>query len=195
MTTTFMTRRRNNYYTASTTPYNSADWRYYPNSADTTNSINFAPAKLGLGSEYGYIKADNGTYHPYGRGGYAHATITPATLQVYDYRFTFTDGSYYTGKVVDDGTFGYKAGYTQPGYSTGANAAAGNYTISRRTCDGSPADLQSWRSLLAIVSRRGKERGLSTIIAPARDALRRQSGRLRWFGHGSRLGQMVGRVS
>jgi hypothetical protein len=127
--------KTNNYYTASTTPYNSADWRYYPNSADTTNSINFAPAKLGLGSEYGYIKADNGTYHPYGRGGYAHATITPATLQVYDYKFTFTDGSYYTGKVVDDGTFGYKAGYTQPGYSTDANnptdpnKLAGNYAI------------------------------------------------------------------
>jgi len=121
--------KTDSYYTASTTPYNSADWRYYPNSADTTNYINFAPARLGLGSEYGYIKADNGTYHPYGRGGYAHATITPATLQVYDYKFTFTDGSYYTGKVVDDGTFGYKAGYTQPGYSTDANTVAGNYAI------------------------------------------------------------------
>jgi len=121
--------KTNNYYTASTTPYNSADWRYYPNSADTTNYINFAPAKLGLSSEYGYIKADDGTYHPYGRGGYADATITPATLQVYDYKFTFTDGSYYTGKVADDGTFGYKAGYTQPGYSTDANTVAGNYAI------------------------------------------------------------------
>jgi hypothetical protein len=50
-------------------------------------------------------------------------------LQVYDYRFTFTDGSYYTGKVVDDGTYGYRAGYTQPGYSTSANTVAGNYSI------------------------------------------------------------------
>jgi hypothetical protein len=117
------------YYTSSTTPYNSDNWRYYPNPADTTNYVDFAPARLGLGSEYGYIKADNGTYHPYGRGGYADATITPATLQVYDYKFTFTDGSYYTGKVADDGTFGYEAGYTQAGYSTGANAAAGSYAI------------------------------------------------------------------
>jgi hypothetical protein len=117
------------YYTSSTTPYNSDDWRYYPNPADTANYVNFAPAKLGLGSEYGYIKADNGTYHPYGRGGYADATITPATLQVYDYKFTFTDGSYYTGKVVDDGTFGYGAEYAQAGYWTGANAAAGSYAI------------------------------------------------------------------
>jgi hypothetical protein len=121
--------KTNNYYNASTTPYNPANWRYYPNPADTTNYINVAPAVLGLGSEYGYIRADNGTYHPYGRGGYGSATITPETLQVYDYRFTFTDGSYYSGKVVDDGTFGYGAGYTQPGYPTGPNMAAGNYTI------------------------------------------------------------------
>src|SRR5215208_6694660 len=57
--------KTNNYYTYNTTPYNSDHWRYYPNSADTTNYVNFAPSTLGLGSEYGYIKADNGTYHPY----------------------------------------------------------------------------------------------------------------------------------
>jgi len=56
-------------------------------------------------------------------------------LQVYDYQFAFTDGSYYTGKVADDGTFGYRVGYTQPGYSTSAtpgystSATAGNYVI------------------------------------------------------------------
>jgi hypothetical protein len=98
--------KTHNYCTYSAAPYNPDNWRYYPNPADTTNYVDFAPAKLGLGSEYGYIKADNGRYHTYGRGGYAHATITPATLNVYDYKFTFIDGSYYTGIVVDDGTFG-----------------------------------------------------------------------------------------
>src|SRR5690348_18170150 len=51
--------KTNKYYTYSTTPYNPDNWHDYPNSADTTNYVDFAPAKLGLGSEYGYIKADN----------------------------------------------------------------------------------------------------------------------------------------
>jgi hypothetical protein len=116
--------KTNQYYTSTVAPY-SGDWRYYPNPADATNYVDYATGKLGLGSEYGFIKSDDGTYHSFGRGGYDHTTVTPQTLQVYDYKFTFSDGSYYTGKVIDDGTYGYKAGYTQPGYTP----TTGSYTI------------------------------------------------------------------
>jgi hypothetical protein len=66
----------------------------------------------GLGSEYAYINSGTTTnpqYHVYGGGGQASyggpgSTSTPTT---YDFQFLYPDGSYYDGKVVDDGTFRY----------------------------------------------------------------------------------------
>ena len=67
---------------------------------------------IGLGNEYSYVQTPDGSYHVYGGGGTANAQITPSTLGLtaWDYKFTYPDGSYYLGKVIDDGTYGYSAG-------------------------------------------------------------------------------------
>jgi len=42
----------------------------------------------------------------------------PPTL--YDFKFTYADGSYYYGTVADDGTYGYHVGETINGTSSGS---------------------------------------------------------------------------
>jgi len=81
-------------------------------------------SKDGLGSEYGYVKDASGHYHVYGGGGTAYAQVNQTSLQTtaYDYKFVYSDGSYYTGRVVDDGTFGYKVG-------TSFEYGSGTYSI------------------------------------------------------------------
>src|SRR3569833_2837801 len=60
-------------------------------------------------------------YLTYGGGGTAN--INPATsYAAYDYKFLYPDGSYYLGKVIDNGTYGYDVGKT---YDKGA----GTYSI------------------------------------------------------------------
>lgn len=70
---------------------------------------------IGLGNEYSYVNSGTPTapsYHTYGGGGTANADVAPGTPTAYDYKFLYPDGSYYLGKVVDDGTYGYKVGQT-----------------------------------------------------------------------------------
>jgi hypothetical protein len=107
--------------------------------------------KQGLTSEYGHIKDVSGNYHVYGSNAYAQITPAATNLTAYDYKFLYPDGSYYYGKVVDDGTFGYKPGatyhegigtYTITGvdpFKPDATALAGyNYTTSYVDSAGTP---------------------------------------------------------
>jgi hypothetical protein len=78
---------------------------------------------IGLGNEYGYINTGTATapqYHTYGGGGTAHADINPGTLSYYDFEFLYPDGSYYLGRVADDGTYGYAIGQTIQKGNSGA---------------------------------------------------------------------------
>jgi hypothetical protein len=80
---------------------------------------------IGLGNEYSYVNTGtttNPSYHTYGGGGTAAVNTNPGTPQAYDYKFLYPNGSYYLGKVVDDGTYGYQVGQTIP-------KGVGQYTI------------------------------------------------------------------
>jgi hypothetical protein len=96
----------NQYYQVSALPYQASG---------SYNGVSMAAGYNGLGSEYDYARSSNGTYHVYGGGGQAHAEITPSSVGTnnYDFKFTYHDGSYYTGTVTDDGTFGYSSGYSK----------------------------------------------------------------------------------
>ena len=79
---------------------------------------------IGLGNEYSYINFGTPTapnYITYGGGGTASIDASP-TYTAYDYKFMYPDGSYYDGKVVDNGTYGYKVGETMA-------KGMGTYTI------------------------------------------------------------------
>ncbi len=70
---------------------------------------------IGLGNEYSYVNTGTPTapdYKTYGGGGTAPVNYTPTEPVAYDYKFLYPDDSYYLGKVVDDGTYGYKVGGT-----------------------------------------------------------------------------------
>ena len=70
---------------------------------------------IGLGNEYSYVNMGTPTapnYQTYGGGGTANVNPTPGPMVAYDYQFMYPDGSYYDGKVYDNGTFGYKVGQT-----------------------------------------------------------------------------------
>ena len=80
---------------------------------------------IGFGNEYSYVNLGTTTapsYRTYGGGGTANVNMSPGTKTAYDYKFLYPDGSYYLGKVVDDGTYGYSPGKT---YTKGE----GTYTI------------------------------------------------------------------
>jgi hypothetical protein len=80
---------------------------------------------IGLGNEYSYVNTGTmaaPSYQTYGGGGTANVNPTPAPMTVYDYQFMYPDGSYYDGKVYDNGTYGYAVGKT---YSMGT----GTYSI------------------------------------------------------------------
>jgi hypothetical protein len=96
----------------------------YDRTTGTYQGVSLAAGHRGLGSEYDYARGPDNNYHVYGGGGLAHAQITPSTVGThdYDYKFSYKDGSYYTGKVTDDGSFGYSAGYTKA-------TPYGSYTI------------------------------------------------------------------
>jgi len=101
--------KSNQYYDVQTSGYDKTIGTYTPPGG---TAVAMWSSKDGLGSEYGYVKDAAGAYHVYGGGGTAYAQVNQTTLQMtaYDYKFAYPDGSYYTGRVVDDGTFGYKAG-------------------------------------------------------------------------------------
>lgn len=68
---------------------------------------------IGLSNEASYVNTGSATapnYQTYGSG--AAVNHTASTPTVYDYQFAYPDGSYYLGKVVDDGTYGYSVGQT-----------------------------------------------------------------------------------
>jgi hypothetical protein len=113
--------KNSQYYDVKTNGYDKATGTYTPPGG---TAVPMWSSKGGLGSEYGYVKDEAGKYHVYGGGGKADAQIDNTTLQMtaYDYKFVYPDGSYYTGRVIDDGTFGYKAGDSYPNGS-------GTYTI------------------------------------------------------------------
>jgi len=73
---------------------------------------------IGLGNEYSYVNLGTPTapnYETYGGGGTAPVNHAPGFPLVYDYKFMYASGTdYYLGRVVDDGTFGYKVGETIP---------------------------------------------------------------------------------
>ena len=74
---------------------------------------------IGLGNEYSYVNTGTMTapsYQTYGGGGTAPVNASPGPLVAYDYQFMYPDGSYYDGKVYDNGTYGYAVGKT---YSMG----------------------------------------------------------------------------
>jgi hypothetical protein len=116
------------YYDVKTQPYDPSTGKYTP----PTSAANPTPSAVpmwstlnGLGSEYGYVKDPTGNYHVYGGGGTANARIDAASLGMptsYDYKFMYADGSYYDGKVIDDGTYGYKVGGT-------GTVGSGTYSI------------------------------------------------------------------
>ena len=63
----------------------------------------------GLGSEHDFIDDGNGR-KAFGGGGAQEARQYADTL--FSFRFTYTDGSFYYGTVVDDGRYGYHYGQT-----------------------------------------------------------------------------------
>jgi hypothetical protein len=101
--------KNDQYYDVKTTGYDKTTGTYTPSGG---TPVAMWSSKDGLGSEYGYVKDASGHYNVYGGGGEAYAPIDKTTLQMtaYDYKFAYPDGSYYTGRVYDNGTFGYKAG-------------------------------------------------------------------------------------
>jgi hypothetical protein len=99
----------------------------YNTTTGMTNGSSPVPAwsGIGLGNEYSYVNVGTMTapsYQTYGGGGSASVNMSPGTKTAYDYKFLYPDGSYYLGKVVDDGTYGYSPGKT---YTMGE----GTYTI------------------------------------------------------------------
>jgi len=99
----------------------------YDKTTGMTNGGSPVPAwsGIGLGNEYSYVNLGTMTapdYQTYGGGGTADVNMSPGTKTAYDYKFLYPDGSYYLGKVVDDGTYGYSLGKT---YTKGE----GTYTI------------------------------------------------------------------
>jgi len=119
--------KSNNYYDVKTNGYDPMTGTYTPPAAPGAPASTPVPmwsSTNGLGSEYAYVKTTDGSYHVYGGGGNANAQITPSTVGVtaYDYQFMYPDGSYYDGKVIDDGTYGYKVG-------TPVKASNGTYNI------------------------------------------------------------------
>ena len=112
------------HYDPATNQYYNVSQNGYDRATGTYQGISMAAGQQGLGSEYDYAKGPDNKYHVYGGGGEAHAQITPSTVGThdYDYKFVYTDGSYYTGKVTDDGSLGYAAGYTKA-------TPYGSYTI------------------------------------------------------------------
>jgi hypothetical protein len=120
---------KNNAYYNINTGYDHATGMYQPPTpAGATAPPATVPAwsGIGLGNEYSYVNtAPTGSppnYQTYGGGGSADVNLHPITPVAYDYQFMYADGSYYDGKVVDDGTYGYKVGMTVP-------KAGGTYTI------------------------------------------------------------------
>jgi hypothetical protein len=99
--------------------YDHATGMYQPPVTDTVPPPAVpAWSGIGLGNEYSYTNTGTPTapnYQTYGGGGTAHVNYTPTPLTAYDYKFLYPDGStYYLGKVVDDGTYGYKVGMNIP---------------------------------------------------------------------------------
>jgi hypothetical protein len=99
----------------------------YDKTTGMTNGGSPVPAwsGIGFGKEYSYVNLGTMTspsYRTYGGGGTAEANMSPTPKTAYDYKFQYPDGSYYLGKVVDDGTYGYMPGQTY-------NKGVGTYTI------------------------------------------------------------------
>ena len=72
----------------------------------------------GLNQDFDYIRYGNGPWVAFGDGGTYEAKMGGATL--YDFKFTYADGSYYYGTVADDGTYGYFVGETMNGKASGS---------------------------------------------------------------------------
>jgi hypothetical protein len=120
---------KNNAYYDINTGYDHATGMYQPPTpAGATAAPPTVPAwsGIGLGNEYSYVNtAPAGsppTYSTYGGGGSADVNLHPTTPVTYDYQFMYTDGSYYDGTVMDNGTYGYKVGMTKA-------ATDGTYSI------------------------------------------------------------------
>lgn len=132
--------KNNAYYDVATTGYNQTTGMYTPPTGATGAG---APVPqwsgIGLGNEYSYVNtAPPGsapTYHVYGGGGTAMAHLTQATPVTYDFTFLYSDGDSYTGRVVDDGTYGYK-----PGMTVTPPGAGGKYTITAVDPAATPKD-------------------------------------------------------
>lgn len=84
----------------------------------------------GLGSESDSTYGASGSQN-FGDGGKYEAVQAPDTL--YDYKFVYSDGSYYTGTVIDNGNYGYYVGDTIDEYNNGASA--GYYEITGNAGD------------------------------------------------------------
>jgi hypothetical protein len=104
--------------------YDPKSGMYYTKAGDASSAVPAAAGSYGLGSEYDYAKSADNSYHVYGGGGVAAAKVTPDSVGVtgYDYKFSYPDGSYYTGTVYDDGTYHYAPGMTK-------QTQYGTYTI------------------------------------------------------------------
>jgi hypothetical protein len=114
--------KNNAYYDVKADGYDKSTGMYTP--PGSTTGVPMWSTKDGLGSEFAYVKDAADTYRVYGGGGtaYAHINAPITAPAAYDYKFMYPDGAYYLGRVVDDGTFGYKAGGTYP-------KGVGTYTI------------------------------------------------------------------
>jgi hypothetical protein len=110
------------YYDVKTLGYSATTGMYTPPSGGSSVPM---WSGIGLGNEYSYVNtgtASAPSYQTYGGGGTAMANLTPSTPTMYDYQFMYSNGSYYDGKVVDNGTYGYKVGQTMA-------ESDGTYTI------------------------------------------------------------------
>ena len=83
-------------------------------------SQGLASGAAGLGSEHDFIDDGSGHRKPFGGGGAQEARLYGNS--VFTFRFTYTDGSYYVGSVVDDGRYGYYPLQT-------IKAAGGTYSL------------------------------------------------------------------
>jgi hypothetical protein len=116
-----------NYYDINTTGYDKSTG--YVTGTQSTP----AWSGIGLGNEYSYVNTgsmSSPSYHTYGGGGTASysSSASYATPTLYDYQFLYPDGSYYTGTVVDDGTYGYQVGQQIPKGSNGEYTITGKDT-------------------------------------------------------------------
>jgi hypothetical protein len=131
---------------------------------DATTGLPFVPdagsvnGTAGLGSEAGTITGNQGT-KSFGEGGASEAS---QAADLFDFTFTYADGSAYTGTVADDGRYGYQADevitteygtYQIAGSNATTISGAGAVSVSRYL------DAASGGSFIPVATAAGQDDG------------------------------------